>query len=288
MDAPVTRLVFALLLSLWPTVVSAQTLDTVTLSDGSGDGSVALTIVRNPSSGTQQLVWNGQVIEEAVTITRGPSFTNRVGATDGALFYLLLHREDCPPTPIVVQAVAGEAVRREPLSSGRLGAPCATLDVAATDRHVQIIAPPDLYRDGLALAYDLDLGLQVYGAVRYAPQPRLGWEHVTASLETGTDLYAHTPVFDALQTLWGADLFLFAQHLASRSAPATQDGLIYQPGCILAQCAFAIGLLAVDPASETVYSAYLNEGAPDIRPPLDQWSASAMALYEAWRSGELR
>jgi hypothetical protein len=47
-------------------------------------------------------------------------------------------------------------------------------------------------------------------------------------------------------------------------------------------------MLAVDPASEQVYSAFLNEGAPATRPPLEQWSSDAQGLYERWSAGEFR
>jgi hypothetical protein len=40
-------------------------------------------------------------------------------------------------------------------------------------------------------------------------------------------------------------------------------------------------MLAVDPAREAVYSAFLNEGAPDIRPPLAEWSPRPKASTSA-------
>ncbi|CAN0462004.1 unnamed protein product, partial [Ectocarpus fasciculatus] len=126
------------------------------------------------------------------------------------------------------------------------------------------------------------------GPVGYAPQAALTWADVPSSPSNGTDLYAYPPVHAQLVPLWGQDLFVFAQHLSARNSPAQGSGLVYQTGCILTQCAFAIGLVAVDPTNQSVFSAYLNEGAPDIRPPLDAWSEEALEIYEAWRAGDLR
>lgn len=264
--------------ALCVTGATAQTLDAITLSDG-----IALTITRDRQTGEQALRSGDTVLQTARSIQRSTSFVRGDGEIDGVLFYVLGDEENCPAAPLVAQVVD-----RTLVSSGALGQPCTAYDVAVTQRRAQFINPPELHRLGEAFAYDLDAGLITYGPVGYAPQAGLGWDDVSASVSIGRDLYAYPTVHAQLVPLWGQDLFVFAQHLSERNEPAQRSELFYQTGCILTQCTFAIGLIIADPEDQSVYSAYLNEGAPDIRPPLDAWSEAAREIYEAWRAGDLR
>ena len=272
------RILAASFLALGISGANAQTLDALTLTDG-----IAITITRDRETGEQTLRAGNTVLYTARSIQRSTPFMRDDGEIDGALFYALNGDEGCPAIPLVVHAENGT-----PVSSGMLGQPCTAYDVAAAERRVQLINRPELHRLGEAFAYDLDEGLITYGPVGYAPQAGLEWNDVSSSTTDGTDLYAYPPVHAQLVPLWGQDLFLFAQHLSARDQPAELSGLYYQTGCIVGQCAFAIGLVIADPADQSVYSAYLNEGAPDIRPPLDAWNDEARQIYEAWRAGDLR
>ncbi|MBV6659285.1 MAG: hypothetical protein KI785_16090, partial [Devosiaceae bacterium] len=131
------------------------------------------------------------------------------------------------------------------------------------------------------------------GTLRYAPQPARGWDALDAEVGgysdlSTLDLYAAEPVYAALASGWGDQLFVFARHLATRTVPIIEGNLLLQTGCLPGQCAFAIGMLAVDPGRETVYAAFLNEGAPDARPALEDWSDEARAVYDRWREGGYR
>lgn len=257
----------------------AQTIDTLTLT-----GDLALTVVRDSDGATQTLMAAGEPLVSAKTITRALEIADDAGAPAAAVFLLDDGQEDCAPTPLVVSSREGRA-----FNSGRLGSPCLAYTLSSGNRQAVFLNAPDFHRLGEVFAFQLGRGVQSIGPIGYAPQPDWTWDLLRQNAEApGQDLFAYAPVHERLVELWQNDLFVYAQHLGARGLPASSGSFFYQPGCILAQCTFAIGLLAVDPANEQVFSAYLNEGAPDVRPPLEEWSEPALVLYESWRSGDLR
>lgn len=269
----------AALLTASTAPLTAQTIDTLTLT-----GDLALTVVRDTDGTTQTLMAGGEPLISAQTITRALEITDDAGEPAAAVFLLDDGEEDCAPTPLVVSSREGRA-----FNSGRLGTACLPYSLSSGDRQAVFLNPPDFHRLGDVFSFQLGRGVQAIGPIGYAPQPDWSWDLLRQNVEApGQDLFAYAPVHAQLVELWQNDLFVFAQHLGMRGLPASSGPLVYQPGCIAAQCTFAIGLLAVDPASEQVFSAYLNEGAPDIRPPLEDWSEPALVLYESWRSGDLR
>ncbi|GAB5510164.1 MAG: hypothetical protein Rhims3KO_15650 [Hyphomicrobiales bacterium] len=257
----------------------AQTIDTLTLT-----GDVALTIVRDTDGTTQTLMAGGEPLISAQTITRTLEILDPAGEPAAAVFLLEDEGEDCAPTPLVVSSRDGRA-----FNSGRLGTPCLAYAISSGDGQAVFLNAPDFHRLGEVFSFQLGRGIQTIGPIGYAPQPDWTWDLLRRNAEApGQDLFAYAPVHARLVELWQNDLFVYAQHLGARGLPASSGTFFYQPGCILAQCTFAIGLLAVDPTNEQVFSAYLNEGAPDVRPPLEEWSEPALVLYESWRSGDLR
>lgn len=263
--------------SAWP--VLAQTIDTLTLTDG-----VALTIVRDSDGATQTLMADGEPLISAQTITRTLEISGATGEPAAAIFLLNDQSEDCAPTPLVVSSRDGRA-----FNSGRLGIPCLDYDITSGNGQAVFLNAPDFHRLGDVFSFQLGRGVQTIGPIGYAPQPDWTWDLLRQHVDApGQDLFAYAPVHARLVELWQNELFVYAQHLGARGQPASSGAYFYQPGCILAQCTFAIGLLAVDPQNEQVFSAYLNEGAPDIRPHLAEWSEPALVLYESWRQGDLR
>lgn len=257
----------------------AQTIDTLTLT-----GDVALTIVRDTDGATQTLMADGEPLVSAITITRTLEILNPAGEPGAAVFLLNEEEEDCAPTPLVVSSRNGQA-----FNSGRLGTPCLAYDISSGDGKAVFLNPPDFHRLGDVFSFQLGRGVQAIGPIGYAPQPGWTWDLLRQNAEApGHDLFAYAPVHEQLVDLWQNELFVYAQHLSARGMPVSSGALFYQPGCILAQCTFAIGLLTIDPVNEQVFSAFLNEGAPDIRPPLEEWSEPALVLYESWRNGDLR
>lgn len=257
----------------------AQTIDTLTLT-----GNVALTIVRDTDGATQTLMADGEPLISAQTITRTLEILDPAGDPAAAVFLLDDEGEDCAPTPLVISSRDGRA-----FNSGRLGTPCLTYTISSGDGQAVFLTAPDFGRLGDVFSFELGRGVQTIGPIGYAPQPDWTWDLLRQNAEApGHDLFAYAPVHARLVELWQADLFVYAQHLEFHGVPASSGAFFYQPGCILAQCTFAIGLLAVDPVNEQVFSAFLNEGAPDIRPPLEEWSEPALMLYESWRRGDLR
>lgn len=256
----------------------AQTIDTLTLT-----GDVALTIVRDNDGATQTLMADGEPLISAQAITRTLEIFNEAGEP-GAAVFLLNEGEDCAPTPLVVSSRDGRA-----FNSGRLGTPCLAYDISSGDGQAIFLNTPDFNRLGDIFSFQLGRGVQTIGPIGYAPQPDWTWDVLRQHLEAPSeDLFAYAPVHARLVELWQNDLFVYAQHLGERRLPANSGTFFYQPGCIPSQCTFAIGLLAIDPQNEQVFSAFLNEGAPDIRPPLEEWSEPALVLYESWRRGDLR
>lgn len=259
--------------------LSAQTIDTLSLT-----GNIALTIVRDSDGATQTLMADGEPLISAQTITRTLEVLNAAGEPAAGVFLLNDEEEDCAPTPLVVSTRNGRA-----FNSGRLGTPCLAYDISSGEGQAMFLNAPDFHRLGDVFSFQLGRGIQTIGPIGYAPQPDWTWDLLRQNAEApGQDLFAYAPVHARLVELWQGDLFIYAQHLSARGMPASSGTFFYQPGCILAQCTFAIGLLAIDPQNEQVFSAYLNEGAPDIRPPLEEWSEPALVLYESWRAGDLR
>ncbi|MEM1286560.1 MAG: hypothetical protein AAGH43_14345 [Pseudomonadota bacterium] len=261
----------------------AQTLDTLMLTGGH-----ALTITLDQDGGLQTLRAGDTVLATASNIARGAVLPNADDEIAAAVFRLQGDTEECPPAPMVVSVHDGVLEATPPLGRG-----CTRYDISVGERALVFVSPPDLHAAGDAFLFDLDRRLTVLGPIGYRPQPTWGWDRLSRMLadhndaELADDLYAHAPVFDALLQLWDDELFLFAQHLAARTFPTAEGDLLYQSGCVPGQCTFAIGLLVADPATETVYAAYFNEGAPDVRPPVAEWSEAARELFERWRSGDL-
>lgn len=280
---------FSLTALLTPLCAQAQTLDIVTL-----DAGIALTI--EATSTSQVLRLDGEIVLEGLTVAKLAPIETANGRRRGAVLGVLTETEDCTPDLYVAALNDLDSVTL----LGPLGLPCVHHDLSTAEDRVTFIAAPSFQADGIAFAYDLNEGLIDYGTLRYTPQRQLGWSTLRGEddadirdvpveeLPIQNDLYAYTPIYAQLRDLWGGELFIYAQHFGARGTPTWQDGLVYQPGCILSQCAFAIGLLVADPTNERVFSAYLNEGAPDIRPPLEEWNHPALALFESWRRGDLR
>lgn len=268
----------------WTSPGFAQTLDTVMLTGGH-----AITITLDRDGGLQTLRAGETVLATASNITRGAVLTDTQDQVTAAIFRLQGDTEECPPAPMVVSVHDGLLEATPPL-----GRSCRRYDASVGDGQLVFISPPDLHEAGDAFLFDQTLRLQVLGPIGYRPQPAWGWDRLALALEQTDedaqidDLYAHAPVFDELLRLWEGDLFIFAQHLATRTYPMSGEGVLYQSGCIPDQCAFAIGLLVAEPQTQAVYAAFFNEGAPDVRPPLTEWSEPAQAIFEAWRAGELR
>ncbi|MEM6712593.1 MAG: hypothetical protein AAF590_09965 [Pseudomonadota bacterium] len=269
---------------LWVAPATAQTLDTLTLTGGH-----ALTITLDLDGGLQTLRAGDEVLATASNVARGAVLTDGNGEIGAAVFRLQGDTEECPPAPMVVSVHAGVLEATPPL-----GIACRRYDVSVGAGELVFISQPDLHEAGDAFLFNLNDRIRVLGPIGYQAQPDWGWDRLTSALERAgeseffDDLYAHAPVFDALLQLWGDELFLFAQHVAARTFPTADGDLLYQAGCVPGQCAFAIGLLVTEPSTETVYAAFFNEGAPDVRPPMAQWSEPAKALFDTWRSGDLQ
>lgn len=273
----------ALLLALSASPALAQTLDVISLPDG-----IDLTITRDADTGTQALVAGETVLLSAPVITRDLIVTNQDGDPAAVVVYADNDEPSCPPIAWVVTVEFGT-----PWARGPIGDPCQPYVATARPGTVSFVSAPDLARPGDAISFSIDEQIVRLGPIVYAPQPGRGWDALDGEVGgyndlSTLDLYAAQPVHDALWTTWQEELAIFARHLGTRTIPVIEGDFLLQTGCLPSQCAFAIGMLAVNPASETVYSAFLNEGAPDIRPPLEEWSADAQNLYERWSAGEFR
>lgn len=264
-------------------LAQAQTLDVINLRDD-----VALTIVVDAETDDQALVRDGVEIFRASTIITGPAILDKEGQLGGVVLTSASPTEGCPAERRVVSAQFGDV-----LVSAPIGTPCVAYTVTTSPDLALFLSEPELHQAGEVIRFDLDLGQRVIGPVVYAPQPNRGWESLRAQTEgydpvSEDDLYAAWPVYEAMLGLWDQDVFILAQHLATRTVPTQVGDLLIQSGCLPSQCSFAIGLLAVDPASESVYTAFFNEGAPDVRPALENWPDPARDVFERWRAGEFR
>jgi hypothetical protein len=265
------------------TGATAQTLDVIAMPGGND-----LTITVDSETGQQALMAGDQALLVAATITGDLVVEDAAGEPIGVVIFAESGEPGCAPSPYVVALEFGL-----PWPQGPLGIACLPYVATARPGIVTFISPPDLAQDGDLMAFTPDDGPVRLGALSYTPQETRGWDALDAEVGgysdmRSLDLYAAQPVYDALAGLWNEELFNFAQHLRTRSIPVMDGNMLYQSGCMPGQCAFAIGLLAVDPGQERVYSAFFNEGAPDIRPPLEEWSDDATALFERWRAGELQ
>ncbi|MEM1288183.1 MAG: hypothetical protein AAGH60_07515 [Pseudomonadota bacterium] len=264
-------------------VVRAQTLDVIELKGG-----IALTIVVDSATGQQTLIHDGVELLRAPSIATGPTITDPEGTAAAIVLTSASPEEGCPAERRVVSAEADSVFLSAPI-----GAFCTAYTVTTSPGTAIFLAEPELHQAGEVVRFDLNNGQSLVGPVVYAPQPNRGWESLRAQTEgfdplSQDDLYAAQPVYDALLELWDEDIFILAQHLATRTVPLQTGDLLIQSGCLPSQCAFAIGLLAVDPVSEAIYSAFFNEGAPDVRPDLDAWPDPARDVFERWRAGEFR
>lgn len=273
----------ALLLAISAAPAWAQTLDVVPLAGG-GD----LTIMRDSETGTQSLNAGETVLLTAPVITRDLIISDREGEPAAVVFYADSGEPGCAPAPWVVTVEFGT-----PWARGPIGDPCVPYLATARPGTVTFLSPPNLGLPGDAIAFDIDDQIVRLGPIVYAPQADRGWDALDGELGgyndlSTLDLYAAQPVYDALLASWSTEISIFTRHLGIRTIPVIEGNFLLQTGCLPGQCGFAIGMLAVDPIREEVYSAFFNEGAPDIRPPLDTWSAEAQALYERWAAGEFR
>lgn len=268
---------------LLATPASAQTLDVIQLADG-----LDLTIARDSANNEQVLLSGGSELLRAPAIIADLLIPRADGQPAGMILYADSSEPGCAPAIYTVTSTFGA-----PWLRGPVGAPCLTYVAAVHPGGAVLISPPELAMPGDAYIFDLEAGAYRLGPIGYAPQTNRGWDALDGEVGgysdlSALDLYAANPVYEEMTTLWGDDLFVFAQHLRTRTVPQIEGDFLIQTGCLPSQCAFAIGLLAVDPAQETVYSAFFNEGAPDVRPPLEEWSEGALALFEAWREGAFR
>ncbi len=273
----------SLALTLVAAPATAQTLDVFTL-----EGGVDVTIQLNSQTNQQDLVADGAILLSAPSITRDLPILGPQGEQAAVIVYAASDQEGCAASPYVVSADFGVA-----WPQGPIGIPCLAYLATARTSTAAFISPPDLGQDGDAVVFDLRDGVVPLGPIVYAPQETRGWDALDAEVGgysdlSTLDLYAAAPVYDALVDLWGPELFIFGRHLSTRTVPIVDGNFLLQSGCLSGQCGFTLGLLAVDVTQERVYSAYFNEGAPDVRPPLEEWSAPAQALFDRWREGEFR
>ncbi|MEO0385369.1 MAG: hypothetical protein AAF234_17625 [Pseudomonadota bacterium] len=273
----------ALLLALSASPALAQTLDVISLTGGSD-----LTITRDGETGEQSLVAGETVLLSAPVITRDLLIENADGEPAAAVLYADSGEAGCAPAAWVVTVEFGT-----PWARGPIGDPCLPYLATARPGIITFVSQPDLAQTGDAIIFPIDEQIMRLGPIVYAPQADRGWDALDGEVGgyndlSTLDLYAAQPVYDALWDKWQEELSLFARHIGTRTIPVIEGDFLLQTGCLPSQCAFAIGMLAVDPAQEVVYSAFLNEGAPDIRPPLEDWSTDARSIYERWSSGEFR
>lgn len=279
-----SRLALACLaLSLPSSLLKAQTIDVAQLSGG-----IDLTITILADENAQVLAANGTEILRAPAITIDLDLVDVNGEMAGLIVQAAAEDPACPASPYGVTIEFGQ-----PWLQGPIGQHCIPYASASYPGGAILFSPPELYRDGDVVMFDLEQGPYRLGPITYAPQPDRGWDALDGEVGgyndlSAIDLYASQPVYDALLETWQDELGIFARHLGSRTIPVIEGNFLLQTGCLPGQCAFAIGMLAVDPASEQVYSAFLNEGAPATRPPLEQWSSDAQGLYERWSAGEFR
>ncbi|MEM6382218.1 MAG: hypothetical protein AAF739_06045 [Pseudomonadota bacterium] len=272
-----------LVLGLPTTSVPAQTLDVFTLT-----GDVDVTITVDSATNEQILTSSGNEIIRAPVIVRDAPILQVDSGTAGHVLYVDQGEEGCAASPYVLTVSFGE-----PWLQGPIGLPCTPYAAATYPGGAILFSPPELHADGDAVMFDLEAGPIRLGPIVYAPQPGRGWDALDAEVGgysdlAALDLYAAEPVYADLNEQWGDGLFVFAQHLRTRSLPQIEGNFLIQTGCLPSQCSFAIGLIAVDPANEQVYSAFFNEGAPDARPAIEQWSDDARAIYDTWREGGFR
>lgn len=273
----------ALLLALSASPALAQTLDVISLTGGSD-----LTITRDGETGEQSLVAGETVLLSAPVITRDLLVENGDGEPAAAVLYADSGEAGCAPEAWVVTVEFGT-----PWARGPIGDPCLPYLATARPGIITFVSQPDLAQTGDAIIFPIDEQIMRLGPIVYAPQADRGWDALDGEVGgyndlSTLDLYAAQPVYDALWEKWQDELSLFARHIGTRTIPVIEGDFLLQTGCLPSQCAFAIGMLAVDPAQEAVYSAFLNEGAPDIRPPLEDWSTDARSIYERWSAGEFR
>ncbi len=265
------------------TLLHAQTIDVAQLPGG-----IDLTITLLADENAQVLAANGTEILRAPAITIDLDLVDTNGEAAGLIVQAAAEDPACAASPYGITIQFGQ-----PWLHGPIGQPCIPYASAGYPGGALLFSPPELYRDGDAVMLDLEQGAYRLGPIAYAPQEGRGWDALDGEVGgyndlSTLDLYAARPVFDALQAAWQDELTVFARHLGSRTIPVIEGNFLLQTGCLPGQCAFAIGMLAVDPAQETIYSAFLNEGAPAIRPPLEEWSPEAQSLYERWSAGEFR
>ncbi|MEQ8655944.1 MAG: hypothetical protein RIC24_01385 [Hyphomicrobiales bacterium] len=263
--------------------LNAQTIDVAQLPGG-----IDLTITILTDENVQVLSANGNEILRAPAITIDLDMFDINGEPAGLIVQAAAEDPACPASPYGVTVQFGQ-----PWLQGPIGQLCVPYASAGYPGGAILFSPPELYRDGDAVMFDLEQGAYRLGPISYAPQEGRGWDALDGEVGgyndlSALDLYAAQPVYDALWDKWQDELSIFARHLGTRTIPVIEGNFLLQTGCLPGQCAFAIGMLAVNPASEEVYSAFLNEGAPDIRPPLEEWSADAQNLYERWSAGEFR
>lgn len=273
----------ALLLALSASPALAQTLDVISLAGGSD-----LTITRDGETGEQSLIAGETILLSAPVITRDLLVENGDGEPAAAVLYADSGEAGCAPEAWVVTVEFGT-----PWARGPIGDPCLPYLATARPGIITFVSQPDLAQTGDAIIFAIDEQIVRLGPIVYAPQADRGWDALDGEVGgyndlSTLDLYAAQPVYDALWEKWQDELSLFARHIGTRTIPVIEGDFLLQTGCLPSQCAFAIGMLAVDPASEQVYSAFLNEGAPDIRPPLEDWSTDARSIYERWTAGEFR
>lgn len=265
------------------TTILAQTLDVAQLPGG-----ISVTITRLAQDSVQVLSANGNELLRAHSITVETDLIDAGGQTAGLLVQAASQDPACPALPYALTVQFDQ-----PWLRGPLGRPCTAYAAATYPGGAILFSVPQLHADGDAMLFDLQQGYFRLGPIAFAPQPDRGWDALDGEVGgyndlSPLDLYAAQPVYEDLADMWGETLFVFAQHLASRTAPIIQGNVLLQTGCLPSQCAFAIGMLAVDPANEAIYAAYFNEGAPDARPAIEDWPEEARAIYERWRAGDYR
>ena len=188
----------------------------------------------------------------------------------------------CAPALRVVIAAEGEARISDPV-----GPECTSYQVFFDDYFALFLARPTPAEDGEVILYSVDGGFDWQGVLAFQAFPGTGFASLAGFDGHPLDLLRNADVLGAVEALWGAERRTFARYLGTASNVTTRSGYLVGAGCLPHSCGYTIGLILVDVPGRKVFTAYFNEGAPDVRPALSQWPLTARALYEQWRHGRL-
>lgn len=227
--------------------------------------------VKEADDGDKVLAFNGREITRNYVIYYDKTIEFLSG-TKVALFSTGDGGNECGLAAVMVWKPQNGEVQ-----SQIVGEDCGAPSPAITDSSIYFV--PYILPGGAdtVQVWTPDGGLEIAGAIAYAPQPGTDWKDLDpAKFEFIIDSMKNAAVYDAAHKLVGDKLIDVVTALqVGGTTETTASGIFYASGCVPHDCGGTDGFMAIDPHARNVYFAQQGDdpAEPTVWPELGAWPA---------------